>query len=65
MGGKAWYTLSAHAHNYILRDVNRWAGSNLRHNMRSGCTRACSSFVPRPSSRVEGLDTRLELVGRA
>ena len=28
-GGKAWYTLSAHARNYILRDVNRWAESNL------------------------------------
>ena len=64
-GGKAWYTLSAHVHNYILRDVNRWAGSNLRRNIRSLCARACSSLVPRPSSRFEGLGTRLELVGRA
>ena len=50
---------------YILRDVNRWAGSNLRRNIRSSCARACSSLVPRPSSRVEGLGTRLELIGRA
>ena len=24
--GKAWYTLSVHARNYIVRDVNRWVG---------------------------------------
>ena len=58
---KARYTLSAHARNQILCDVIGRLG--LTYDVKYGCA-ALELVVPRPSSRVEGLGTRLELVGR-